>query len=211
MYRNIFVYYFQNSLGKLLRASKFQPVNLFLHKNNLYQINTNIIPKLINLPENNQIIFQTKLITTQTVFNIIKNQFHDDFPFAINIYTSYTYIKHTSKSIENNMIGQYLPPSESVKNNVKLHLFITPNLNGDHLYMHKIEIENNKVLQKHSIFAHSHLKEGNKISLSHSTETEHITNNLHCICDHKDSERFFPPRKYNNLGNKNIIMVLKTY
>jgi hypothetical protein len=211
-YRNILYYAHQNTCIKLLRECDFEPVNILVHKEQLYTIKPNIFPKLLNIPEMSEIIYKTRSITPEMVLSIITNRCSITFPFNINIYTSYTYLSKNSKALAANMIGQYTcePLDDdgggAVDNCLPfqtVHIFITPNLAGDKIYMHELNINSKLIFQKESIFANRPLQEGNKTSFHDNTHTEKALNNLHCVCDHPKTEIFFPPQKYKNLGNNN--------
>jgi len=197
-YRNILVYKFQNSCVKLLRVNSFSPINILFHENKVYLLNnTGICPKLLNGPEKHTLSFKNKLITTEHVLQIINNTLAVSFPFTINIYTSYTYLRINSKSLGSNLIGQYL----SEEKTVILNIFITPALEGNTICMHKIDLFQEPILEQEYLFGNRPIQEGNKTSFHNDMESEKTLNNFHCICDHSKTEMFFPPRKYENLGN----------
>ena len=198
-YRNILVYNFHNPYIKLLRRGDYSPVNILFHNHHVYIVNdTTIFPKLIDVSEQTELTFKGKLVTRETVLQIVNDKLLVTFPFSINIYTSYTYMKSSSKCISNCMIGQYLISTDEPM----LHIFITPTLMGDSFFMHKLDITNNINFQRESIFANPHLQEGNKTSFPHETQSDKTSNNTHCVCDHTKMERFFPPRykNYKTLG-----------
>ena len=197
-YRNILIYKFNNTCIKLLRVNDFAPVNVLWHDKNVYIINNiEIMPKLLNTPQQKSITFKNRLINADTVFRILNNTLIVTFPFKINLYTSYTYITTTSKSLGSNMIGQYLTNSNSED---VLHLFISTNLKGDQLAMHQLEGLEQNEFKKENLFSHPHLTEGNKTVFPHKEQIEKPLNNHHCVCDHEKTELYFPPRKYSNLG-----------
>jgi hypothetical protein len=200
-HRNMFVYTFQNTCLKLLRKCDYPPINILIYKQKIYIININLLPKLINIQDQKNINFRNKLITHDIVSQIIDNRLQVAFDFKINIYTSYAYLQKNSKSLVSNMIGQYLP--DELENDYVLHIFISPSLDGDSFFMHQLDITTSVVFQEKSIFANTHLSEGNKISFPRKTDPDKSLNNLHCVCDHPKTEKFFPPppHKFKNLGN----------
>jgi len=198
-YRNIMYYKFQNSCIKLLRQCEYAPVNILIHNTKLYVIkNLTILPKLINTPEKKQINFKNRILTPTHMLQIINKNLAITFPFSINIYTSYIYLRENSKNITSNMIGQYLPDVLDKENIV--HIFITPNLRGNQLFMHQLNLSNNKIFHFSNIHSYRHLTEGQKITFPFIHESDKPGTNKECICEHKKVEKYFPPRKYKNLG-----------
>jgi len=199
-YRNILYYMFQNTCIKLLRQCDYAPINILFHDKKLYLINDlNIVPKLINTPDKQQITFEHRILTPTMILQILNKTLSVTFPFAINIYTSYTYLRENSKSVASNMIGQYLPDSLDSKN--ILHVFITPNLYGHQLFIVQLNIKDNSISYP-NIYPNRHLTEGHKITFPSINESEKVGTNQECVCEHPQTEKFFPPRKYRSLGKK---------
>jgi len=144
-------------------------------------------------------MFKKRTITPTIVLQIINKTLTIKLPFNINIYTSYVYLREKSKLIASNMIGQYL--AETVDKENILHIFITPNLSGEQLFMHQLDITNCSTFYPHSIFSNRHLTEGQKTHFQTMNDSDQMGSNLQCICEHPKTQEFFPPRKYKNLGN----------
>ena len=122
-YRNIFVYKFQNTILKLLRKCEYPSVNILIHDHQLYVVNNlNIVPKLLNTPEQANIIFNNRTITPTILLQIINKTISIVFQFTINIYTSYTYLRENSKHISSNLIGQYVPDPINKENILHISL-----------------------------------------------------------------------------------------
>ena len=85
-----------------------------------------------------------------------------------------------------------------------LHIFITPNLTGEQLFMNQLNITNKSAFLPGSIYSTRHLLEGKKITFPSLNESDQAGSNLECICEHPKTEKYFPPRKYKNLGNDNL-------
>jgi len=199
LFRDQLIYLFNNPMVKLLRTCNYNSVNLLIYKKKIFSIHQkNIFPKLIDMPEQSEIRFRNVPVTSENILQIINNSLLVKFNLQINVYTSYTYLKNTSKTLGSNMIGQYNP--DLGDSELKLNIFVSPTLEGDGIFIHQLDITN--TYTKNSFFTNTHIQEGNKTLFPHAMETEKIHNNQHCVCAHKETQQFFAPKKYNHLGKE---------
>lgn len=119
------------------------------------------------------------------------------FPFTINVYTSFSSIKKTSKEIHRNMIGQL----QNDHSTDTLCVFLTPDIEQNNLIRINAfkPIEHFVKFNKNNLFANTHIMEGNKTQL-HNTPKETLLNQESCICDHEETRQFSPPKRYQNLS-----------
>jgi len=196
----ILKYQFQNTLVKLLRQSKdFPSINIVTFEKKYYLLITpNIFPTLINLPAVSSITFNNVKITSDHVLDILNNSLQTTFPFTIKIFTSYSFIKHNSRQLCTNMIGQYTDTNQS--NQETLFLFVTPGLERNILYLHKLDNFKHPPFDQVKPFNLSPHTEGKKINLK-NTNLPKAANQKVCICQHEETQEMTLPKKFNNLGN----------
>ena len=195
----LFKYKFQNTIVKLLRIpNNFKPVHLIFYENKYFILPTpHIFPMLIYHHLSQNITYQSKTVTVDDVLNILNNTQTKEFPFAINIYTSYCYVQENSN--QKNIIGQYIPQQklEDIFN-----IFVTPALEGNCIMIsHLKSVKHSEEFNRNDLFANKYKTEGTTI-FNHPTSKETTLNQYHCICDHPSTQSFCPPRRYNNLGKK---------
>lgn len=197
-----FLYYkFQNTLVKMLRKPHpFKSLNIFIYKNEFYKIQTSIPlkPVLISgdlqtlVPYNNVNVLCDHVATILTQKPV-------SFPFSINIYSSYLYLrKYSTSEIATNLIGKYV--CDSNDNSQLLHIFIAPNLEGNDFEMCGIANMTNKMYHTINNLANSHAIEGRKLFNKLTNQSQKLLNQNSCVCDHPDTQRIFLPTKFKNLG-----------
>jgi len=84
--------------------------------------------------------------------------------------------------ITSNFIGQY-SPDLAEKENI-LNIFVTPNLEGDQIFMHQLNINHSIHSKSTNVYTNRHLTEGQKFTFPSIKESDKTNNNLHCVCDH---------------------------
>lgn len=192
-------YKFQNTLVKMLRhPHPFATVNLMFHKKTLFILsNSDVKPYLINASLQNSINYDNVTILPSHIIQIMKQE-HVDFSFNINIYTAYSYIRnHSFLNITSNLIGKFV--CENSEKNI-LHIFITPNLEGDNIAMCKLtNVEPSMDCNTLNSLANSHSPEGNLIFRKQNKNND-LLNQNYCVCDHPETQRIFLPSKFRNLG-----------
>jgi hypothetical protein len=194
-----FRYKFQNSLVKILRKPhRCKPINIILFQKKYYILadDCSVFPLLINLSPKSRLSFNNINVSNDHILNIIKDINTTVFPFTINVYTSYSFIKQTSKQIQNNLIGQYI----NCSNNDILHILVTPDLANDSIMINQINLPSNTIrFNKHNLFANTGLTEGDQI-FAERTEKHKTLNQHSCVCDHDETCQFIPTRKSPRLG-----------
>jgi hypothetical protein len=195
----ILQYQFQNTLIKLLRQPKnFSSINIVTFKNKYFLLITpNIFPTLINIPPLTSITFNNVTINAEDVLNIIENSSQITFPFTIKVYSSYSFIKHNSKHLTTNMIGQYTNVNETDQET--LFVFITPCLERNGFYLHQLPYVNPAPFIHIYPFKFSRHYEGEKLNLQ-SSNLPKITNQKVCICQHDETQEMTLPKKSTKLG-----------
>ena len=201
LHKNKFVlqYHFQNTLVKVLRQQKdFPSIDIVTFEKKYYLLTTpNIFPTLINLPALPCITFNNINITPDHVMSILKKCSKIDFSFTIKIFTSYSFIKHNSKQLCTNMIGQYTNANKP--NPETLFIFITPCLERSRFYMHQLKHVNHAPFYKTYPYIISPINEGTKVNFK-TTSLPKTTNQKLCICQHEETQEMPLPKKFNNLG-----------
>ena len=167
-----------------------------------------LFPLLLN-SENPQddLTYKTVPVRAYQILDILKgNTKHLSFPFTINIYTSYHFVKETSLEIDRNMIGQLLREDTSDV----LYVFLTPDIEKICVKINALNtIKNSIKFDKHNLFANTKITEGDK-KVFYKTPNENILNQNSCICDHEDTHTFSPPKRYQHLGiQKNLFLFIK--
>jgi hypothetical protein len=174
-------------------------VNVIIYKTKYYLLHTqNIFPTLINLPTSTEITFKNILITTEKVKDILNpHNNRNIFPFSIKIYTSYSYLQNTSSHISNNMIGQYISSDNSSDDT--LYIFVTPTLERNFFYIHKLDEMKNVPFNPIGLFHIPKGVEGNRVN-HNQTKLPSTLNQNFCVCQHEETNCFVPPKRYNHLG-----------
>jgi hypothetical protein len=94
-------------------------------------------------------------------------------------------------------VGQFTATTEQANT---LFIFLTPNLDGDNLYINTLHnIKTNVKFNRYNLFAHTNITEGDQTFREQEQQSTTL-NQDNCICQHPDTHRIFNPRKYNNLG-----------
>lgn len=200
--RFCFSYDFQNTLIKLVKIPhKLNPIHVISYQKKYYVLYEppTIFPLLLKgVNPHDRLTYKNLSVDADQVLNIIRNQTNQmSFPFTINIYTSYTSVKKTSKEIESNMIGQLL-----AKNSTDVfHVFVTPDMENTNLIrINALDFfRHSAKYSKHNLFSNIHITEGDK-TVFHSTPKEVPLNQKSCICDHEQTQCFSPSFRYRNLG-----------
>lgn len=192
-----FQYIFQNTLLKLLRPiSNFPSIHILYHDKHYFVLNKpDVFPTLINLPAVSCITFNNVKVTLDHIYQILNNSSTLSFPFTIKLFTSYSYIKSTSKQMHNNMIGQYLNSHQKEC----LYIFITPCLARNNMFLHRLQELNNLTFNRTNLFTNSRHREGKQTNYT-SLPLPKITNQKYCICQHEETQEITLPRKYNHIG-----------
>jgi len=156
-----------------------------------------LFPLLLN-SENPQddLTYKTVPVRAYQILDILKGNIkHLSFPFTINFYTSYHFVKETSLEIDRNMIGQLLREDTSDV----LYVFLTPDIEKICVKINALNtIKNSIKFDKHNLFANTKITEGDK-TVFYRTPNENILNQNSCICDHEDTQTFSPPKRYQHL------------
>ena len=205
-----FLYYkFQNTLVKMLRKPHpFVTVNLVYYNKTFFVLfNANVTPYLIKANSQNHITHKNMTILPIHIMQILKQECIT-FPFNINIYTAYSYIRNYSYiKITSNLIGKYVYENSDKK---ILHIFITPNMEGHDITMCSLtDVKLSNDGNTLNSLANSHSPEGNPI-FRKQKKTKDLLNQNYCVCDHPETQRIFLPTKFRNLGMTNIIYHLIT-
>jgi hypothetical protein len=181
------------------QPTNINSINVIIYKKKYYLLHTqNIFPTLINLPTSTEITFRNKLITTEQVKDIINPSTNGNiFPFSIKIYTSYSYLQKTSNHISNNMIGQYI--SSNNLSDDTLYIFVTPTLERNFFYIHKLNEIKNVPFNPIGLFHIPKGVEGDRIN-HNQTKLPSTLNQNFCVCQHEETNCFVPPKTYNHLG-----------
>ena len=195
-------YKFQNSLVKLLRKPhKYNPITVILFEKKYYILKDecNIFPVLMNVNPQSVILYNDKQVLSSHILDIVEDRNTNTFPFTINIYTSYSFLKNANlQHIQNNFIGQYL------NNDSKdiLHILVTPDLNSNCIMINQLQLEKKPLpFNKHNLFANVHITEGDNV-FKHTSSKETTLNQNFCICDHIETQRYISTRKNPALGIK---------
>lgn len=192
-------YKFQNSLLKIMRQpTNIDSINVIIYKKKYYLSQTqNIFPILIDLPTSTEITFRNKLITIEQVKDIMSPHTNrNNFPFSIKIYTSYSYLRQKSSHISNNMIGQYISSDNS---DDTLYIFVTPTLERNFFYIHKLDKIKNVPFNPIGLFHIPKKVEGDRINHI-QTKLPSALNQNYCVCQHEETNCFVPPKRYSHLG-----------
>jgi hypothetical protein len=203
-----FRYKFQNSLVKLLKTPhKYKQITVILFKKKYYILKDEckIFPVLINVNPQSIILYKNKQILSSHILDIVEDRNTNTFPFTINIYTSYSFLKNASlKHIQNNFIGQYV----HIGSNEVLHILVTPDLTSNNSIMiNQLQLPTNTLqFNKHNLFANCQITEGDNI-FKHTLSKEITLNQNFCICDHEETQRYISTRKSPILGMEHIIQV----
>lgn len=200
----ILQYIFQNTLVKILRKGKdFSSISIVYFEKKYYLLVTpNIFPTLIDLPALSYITFNNVNITSNHVLEILNNSIQSTFPFTIKIFTSYFFIKHNSRQLFTNMIGQYTNPNQS--NQETLFIFITPCLERSMFYLHQLINVKHAPFNRIDSFNLSPFIEGNRTNIK-TTSLPKVANEKVCICQHNETQEMTLPKKYKNLGIQKLI------
>jgi len=141
----------------------------------------------------------SKQVLSSHILDIVEDRNTNTFPFTINIYTSYSFLKNANlQHIQNNFIGQYL------NNDSKdiLHILVTPDLNSNCIMINQLQLEKKPLpFNKHNLFANVHITEGDNV-FKHTSSKETTLNQNFCICDHIETQRYISTRKNPALGIK---------
>jgi hypothetical protein len=200
--RFCYSYGFQNTLVKLVRVPhRFKPIHIIIYQKKYYRLKEPIaiFPLLLKgANPQNQLTFKNISIEAHQILDIIKNNtLHLSFPFTINIYTSYSSVRKTSKEIETNMIGQFLSNASTDV----FHVFVTPDIDKNNLIQINAlhTVQHSAKFAKHNLFTNIHITEGDK-TVFHKTPKETTLNEKSCICDHEETQSFSPSQRYSHLG-----------
>lgn len=204
-----FSYSFQNTLVKLLKTpNRYKPIHIVTYKKKFYILNEppTIFPLLLKR-ENPQatLTYKTKSIQADQILDILhKKTDHLQFPFTINIYTSYSSTESTSLEVKNNMIGQLLAENTADV----CHVFVTPDIErSDLIRINALKtVKHSTKFDKHNLFANIHVTEGNK-TIFNTNPKEVLLNQTSCICDHTETNQFSPSQRYPNLGIDSYIQL----
>jgi hypothetical protein len=150
-----------------------------------------------------QLTYKNIPIYSDQILDIVQNgpvQF--SFPFTINVYTSYSSVRKTSKEIQNNMIGQL-----RCENSTDIFsVFLTPDIERSHIIRINAldQVKHSVKFNRADLFASTPITEGDK-TVFYSPPKEVVLNQKSCICDHEETKKFSRSQKYRNLGiNYNI-------
>ena len=188
---------------KLLRHPvHFSSINIVSFKKKYYLLNEpnvpTLFPTLIDLPALSCITFENVTITPDHVLTILQNLQNTSFPFSIKVFTAYSFIKHYSKQLCTNMIGQYISTNQSCQKS--LYIFVTPSLERNIFYLHQLPDINHNHFNRVNPFTVSPHSEGKRTNIK-TTSVPKIANQKECICQHVQTQEMSLPKKFNNLGN----------
>jgi len=190
-------YIFQNTFIKLLSKTIQVPnITIIYYLKKYYLINNNdinIMPHLVNFQMSNKLQFEKNIITKEHVWNILENK-SIYFPFNINLYTTYKYVRYPSqqKIIQQNLIAS----CNNSFSNKTLNIFITPHLqNNSFSFGILVNFINIKTLNKFENYTIPHMQEGRKIYQTENDSQPIPLNQEHCLCEHPTTQRIFFPKK----------------
>jgi len=198
-----FYYSFQNTLIKISRTPhKFKPIHIVNYQKKYYILKENptIFPLLLKgVNPQAQLQYKNTIIEINDIINIIQNKSEQvSFPFTINIYTSYSFVKTTSKEIETNIIGQYIATDST---DDVLHVFLTPDIEKKSLMQLNTlsSVKHTAKFSKYNLFENVTITEGDK-TIWQKSPKEITLDQKNCICDHEETHRFTPSPRFHNLG-----------
>ena len=199
----ILQYIFQNTLLKILRQPlNFNSLNIIHFENNYYILNTpNIFPTLIDLPTSTSITFNNVNITLYHILDILNKNCSRTFPFNIKIFSSYCFLRHNSKQLGTNMIGQYTNPNNPTSSQEILYIFVTPHLERHSFYIHQLINVNTPNFHPSNPFTLPLHHEGLFTKLKKNNLPK-LTNQKVCICQHENTQEMHLPKRFNNLGKE---------
>jgi hypothetical protein len=170
----------------------FQSLNIIYFKKRYYHLLApiNLYPFLINQDVYNSIEINNVPISTSKIKDILKKQNINDYPFNINLYTSYNFIcQKYLKKIK--FIGGYFKS----KDLETFYLFLSPDLQNNFkvciITSPSTLLKNTTTKNNYSL---QHIVERKKIKLEQKqNRPEHVLNQESCICDHPQTQRIFLP------------------
>jgi hypothetical protein len=197
-------YKFQNTLSKIRYApsSQFYPLIILEYKKKYFvlQQNSNLYPYLINTYTDRTICYEGYIINSSDIRNILFS-LPVEYPFAIIIYTAFSFVKTIHrKKIYNSIIGKFINNSGKT-----LHIFLTPQIESLQFYINLLDVtlDNPHNIDIKSIYSNPHLTESKSCyTLKKQSSDQDILNQNFCVCDHFETQRYFtPPKKaFKSLG-----------